>query len=150
MASAADRLADLLRTTVGVELPVRLRAWDGSEAGPLDEPDGPVLVIHSRRAMRRLLWCPGELGLARAYVTGDIDVEGDLADGLRRVWRLAREQRVTGISPRGAMVAALRGVRLGAVGPPPRTPAGRSTSATKWPTQRCESRRGRACSFTAF
>jgi cyclopropane-fatty-acyl-phospholipid synthase len=86
-ASGADRLADLVRTTVGVELPVRIRAWDGSEAGPAD---GPVLVVRSRRTLRRLLWRPGELGLARAYVTGDIDVEGDLTDGLRRAWRLSR------------------------------------------------------------
>ncbi|MEE6137083.1 cyclopropane-fatty-acyl-phospholipid synthase family protein [Mycobacterium sp. 050128] len=120
MASAADRLADLLATTVGVELPVRLRAWDGSEAGP---PEGPVLVVRSRRALRRLLWRPSELGLARAYVTGDIDVEGDLADGLRRAWRQARERPAVSISPRGALVAALRALRLGALGPPPRAPA---------------------------
>ena len=40
----------------GAGLPVRLRAWDGSEAGPAD---GPVVVIRSRRALRRLLWSPG-------------------------------------------------------------------------------------------
>jgi cyclopropane-fatty-acyl-phospholipid synthase len=136
VAPAADRLADLLRTTAGLELPVRLRAWDGSEAGP---SDGPVLVIRSRRALRRLLWRPGELGLARAYVTGDIDVEGDLADGLRRAWRLARErpagERRT-ISTRGRLAAALRAVRLGAVGPPPRTPASEAR-----PSGRLHSRR---------
>ena len=72
-----------------------IRAWDGSEAGPAD---GPVLVIRSRRALRRLLWAPGELGLARAYVTGDIDVEGDLADGFRRAWQLARTRPQTGVA----------------------------------------------------
>jgi cyclopropane-fatty-acyl-phospholipid synthase len=123
VAPAADRLADLLRTAAGLELPVRLRAWDGSEAGPPNDPDGPVLVVRSRRALRRLLWRPGELGLARAYVTGDIDVEGDLADGLRRAWRLARERPAASISTRGRLAAALRAARLGAVGPPPRTPA---------------------------
>ena len=72
---------------------MRLRAWDGSEAGP---KDGPVLVIRTRRALRRLLWAPGELGLARAYVSGDIDVDGDLADGFRRAWQLARSRPTTG------------------------------------------------------
>ncbi len=120
MASAADRLAALLATTVGLELPVRLRAWDGSEAGPLE---GPVLIVRSRRALRRLLRRPGELGLARAFVTGDVDVEGDLADGLRRAWRLARSRPVASISARGRIVAATRAVRLGALGPPPRIPA---------------------------
>ena len=87
--TVADRLAALVARRAGIELPVRIRAWDGSEAGPTD---GPVLVIRSRRALRRLLWAPGELGLARAYVTGDLDVEGDLADGFRRAWQLARSR----------------------------------------------------------
>ena len=77
----ADVIAGLL-AQAGLGLPVRLRAWDGSEAGPAD---GPVLVARSPRALQRLLWRPGELGLARAYVSGDLDVEGDLTDGLRRV-----------------------------------------------------------------
>jgi cyclopropane-fatty-acyl-phospholipid synthase len=111
VAPAADRLAELLRTTVGIEPPVRLRAWDGSEAGPAD---GPVLVVRSRRALRRLLWRPGELGLAPAYVTGDIDVEGDLTDGLRRAWLPARSHPAAATSRRGRMMAALRAVPLGA------------------------------------
>ncbi|WP_374224717.1 hypothetical protein [Streptomyces sp. ISL-99] len=53
-------------------MPVRLRAWDGSEAGPLG---APVVVLHSRFALRRLLWRPDELGIAEAYIAGDIDVE---------------------------------------------------------------------------
>ena len=46
----------------------------------------PVLIARSPRALRRILWRPDELGLARAYISGDLDVDGDLADGLRRVW----------------------------------------------------------------
>ena len=72
----------------GIDLPVRLRAWDGSEAGP---PGGPVAVLRSPRALRRILWRPGELGAARAYVSGDLDVEGDLTEGLRRVLRADRQ-----------------------------------------------------------
>ena len=85
--NAAEVIAALL-AQAGLDLPVRLRAWDGSEAGPLESLDGsrvPVLVARSPRALQRILWRPGELGLARAYVSGDLDVEGDLTDGLRRV-----------------------------------------------------------------
>ncbi|MEO8889645.1 MAG: DUF1365 family protein, partial [Jatrophihabitantaceae bacterium] len=120
--TVADRLAGLIRDTVGIELPVRLRAWDGSEAGPVD---GPVLVIGSRRALRRLLWAPGELGLARAYVTGDIDVDGDLADGFRRAWTLARSRPTSGVrlSLGAKLKAAGTAARLGAIGPAPKAPS---------------------------
>ncbi|MGZ4539102.1 MAG: SAM-dependent methyltransferase, partial [Blastococcus sp.] len=60
--NAAERVAGALRTVLGVEeLPVRLRVWDGSVAGP---PGAPTVVVRSRRALRRLVWAPGELGLA--------------------------------------------------------------------------------------
>ena len=114
--SVAGRLADLFREGVGVDLPVRLRAWDGSEAGPLGTP---VLIIRNRRALRRLLWAPGELGLARAYVTGDIDVDGDLAEGFRSAWRGAPAQAHKPHKLRAVAAAA----KLGAIGPPPKPPA---------------------------
>ena len=80
--SVAGRLA-AWSATCSATLPLRIRAWDGSEAGPAG---APVVVLRSRQALRRLLWDPDELGLARAYVAGEIDVDGDLADGLSRVW----------------------------------------------------------------
>ncbi len=119
--SVAARLQAVVRDTVGIDLPVRLRAWDGSEAGPAE---GPVVVIRSRRALRRLLWAPGELGLARAYVTGDIDVDGDLADGFRRAWQLARSRPAQGV--RLGIAARAKGIaaaaRIGAIGAPPKPP----------------------------
>ncbi|MFD6909171.1 class I SAM-dependent methyltransferase [Streptomyces sp. DSM 116494] len=75
MADAAPRLKGILEQLTGAPLPVRIRAWDGSQAGP---PDTPTLVVRNRRALRHLLWQPGELGLARAWVAGDLAVEGDL------------------------------------------------------------------------
>ena len=71
-AGIAPRLAEALAPFIGGgELPVRLRAWDGSETG---SPDGPLVVLSSVDAVRRLLWHPGELGAAQAYVTGELDV----------------------------------------------------------------------------
>ena len=119
--NVADRLAALVSDVAGIDLPVRIRAWDGSEAGPAD---GPVLIVRSRRALRRLLWAPGEMGLARAYVTGDLDVEGDLTDGLRRAWAIggARSSPAR-LGQRQKVKAAALAARLGAVGPPPKRPA---------------------------
>ncbi|MFI7358706.1 class I SAM-dependent methyltransferase [Streptomyces avidinii] len=98
MTDAAPRLAVVAERLLGAPLPVRVRAWDGSEAGP---PDGPVLVIHDRRAVRRMLWRPGEMGLARAWVAGELTVEGNLFDLLDRVAGLLweREQEPPPIGP---------------------------------------------------
>ncbi|MHA6763762.1 class I SAM-dependent methyltransferase [Streptacidiphilus sp. PAMC 29251] len=82
MDQAAGRLGTLLAEALGGPLPLRLRAWDGSEVGP---KDAPALVVRSRRALHRLLWKPGELGLARAWVAGEITIEGDLYEALRRL-----------------------------------------------------------------
>ncbi|MFC8915110.1 class I SAM-dependent methyltransferase [Streptomyces sp. NPDC047821] len=89
MADAASRLTALAEDLLGVPLPLAIRAWDGSEAGP---PDAPVLVVRHRRALRRLLWKPGELGLARAWVAGELDVEGDLYEALDRLAGLIWER----------------------------------------------------------
>jgi cyclopropane-fatty-acyl-phospholipid synthase len=89
MADAAVRLLALAEGALGTPLPVRIRAWDGTEAGP---PDAPVLVLRHRRALRRLLWRPGELGLARAWVAGEIEVEGDLYEALDRLSGLLWER----------------------------------------------------------
>ncbi|MGW1914002.1 class I SAM-dependent methyltransferase [Streptomyces sp. NPDC002076] len=79
MTDAASRLRSLAEQGLGVPLPVRIRAWDGSQAGP---PDAPALVVRNRRALRRMLFKPGELGLVRAWVAGDLDIEGDLYTAL--------------------------------------------------------------------
>jgi len=118
----AQRLEIALRPFVGGELPVRLRAWDGSEAGPVD---APLVELRSRDAVRRLLWHPGELGAAQAYVTGDIEVHGDLDAALTHVWAVAAERGLTGVRPSpGAFARALRtALGVGAVGRPPALPA---------------------------
>ena len=89
---------------VGGELPVRLRAWDGSETGPVD---APRVVVNSPDALKRLIWRPGELGAAQAYVSGEIDVDHDLDDALTHVWAVAEERGLSGIKASPAAVAAL-------------------------------------------
>ena len=55
-------------------LPVRLSAYDGSVAGDQDSPYGLRLV--NQRGLAYILTAPGDLGLARAYVSGDLELEG--------------------------------------------------------------------------
>jgi cyclopropane-fatty-acyl-phospholipid synthase len=120
-AGAAGAIADVLAPLFGGTLPIRLRAWDGSEAGPRD---APAVLVNDSAALRRIVFRPGELGLAQAYVTKEIDVEGDLLDGFRRVWQAVRDQ---GAAPRLSPVTVVAGLRaakhLGALGVPPVAPA---------------------------
>ncbi|WP_209648633.1 class I SAM-dependent methyltransferase [Kibdelosporangium banguiense] len=112
----APELAGLMERLLGAKLPVGVRAWDGSRAG---NPDGPCVVLNSRRALRHVLWEPGELGLARAYVTGDLDVDGDLAEGLSRFWRLGRKVRP---KPGDWLDIVRLAAKLGVIGLRPRPP----------------------------
>ncbi|GAQ62049.1 class I SAM-dependent methyltransferase [Streptomyces scabiei] len=118
MQDAASRLKNLFEQLSGEPLPVRLRAWDGSTAGP---PEAPALVVRNRRALRRLLWKPGELGLARAWVAGDLGVEGDLYAVLdlvaAHVWERDEDARSTGRALRDPEARAAVRDLLKLVGP---------------------------------
>jgi len=121
--SVADRLAGALAVVLGIDqLPVRLRAWDDTTAGPEDAPE---VVVRSPQAVRRLLWAPGELGLARAYVAGELDAVGDdlyaAFSALSSAGRLA--PGVSGGPSAAERLALVRtGLALGVVGRPPAPP----------------------------
>ena len=116
----ARQLAEALRTVVDGDLPVRLRAWDGSEAGAAD---APVVLLNSPDAVRRLLWHPGELGAAQAYVTGELDVEGDLGEALTHAFNVARERGLGGRPSLSALASAVRtAAGLKVLGRPPAPP----------------------------
>ncbi|MDV6240604.1 class I SAM-dependent methyltransferase [Rhodococcus opacus] len=120
--TVAAELDKALRPLVRGELPVHLTAWDGSTAGPVS---APRVVLRSPEALRRLLWNPGELGAAQAYVTGEIDIEGDLGEALAHVWAVARERGLNGVRPSPTTVAKVLRVaaKLGVVGGPLPAPA---------------------------
>ncbi len=76
-------LAQVFERVAGPGAPVEFRAYDGSCAG---EPGSAIkVVVRSPVAVSYLAQAPGELGLARAYVAGHIDVEGDMYTALVRM-----------------------------------------------------------------
>ncbi|MFE9255320.1 class I SAM-dependent methyltransferase [Streptomyces sp. NPDC006879] len=119
MRPVADRLIELLGLFFTGPAPVRVRAWDGTEAGP---QDAPLVVLRSPDALRRLLWQPGELGLAEAYICGDLNVSGDLAEGLGRAWQAVRDQGTARPHPATWARAGALALGLGAAGMPPPVP----------------------------
>jgi cyclopropane-fatty-acyl-phospholipid synthase len=115
-------VADVLRAVTSGDLAVRLTAYDGSVAGPADAP--ATLHIATERGLSYVLTSPGELGMARAYVAGDLELTGaDVHPGdpyeALRLLRASLRPRLP--SPRTALGLA-RGVGLDRLRPPPPPP----------------------------
>ena len=120
----ADELRATVRALLGTDPPVAVRFWDDSQIGA-DDPDA-VVIVRSPTALRRILWAPNELGVARAYIAGDIDLEGDIFSVLAARRRLPRHHGGEptlrfGLSEAVALARAAG--RLKVLGPPPPSPA---------------------------
>ena len=92
---------------------VAVKVFDGSRAGPRDAPI--TLEVRSPRAFSFLATSPNQLGLARAYVSGDIDVKGDLYTALSA---LGNGELHLPLSEQFQLLRELGGVRL--LKPPPK------------------------------
>ena len=114
------KLSDFFERLVDEDVNVGFRAYDGSVAGPAGAET--VVEVRSPLALRYLLTSPGELGLARAYVTGALEIHGDLHAALTGL--LAHRR----IDVRAARRAA-RGARPGALGTAPAADSGGGSSA---------------------
>jgi cyclopropane-fatty-acyl-phospholipid synthase len=56
-----------------LDVPVRILAYDGSTSGPEDA--AVTVTINSSKALSHMVSAPGELGMARAYISGEIDID---------------------------------------------------------------------------
>ena len=118
-------VGDVIVRLLGSDLPVRLEAYDGSALGPVEAP--AKIVIRSEHALRRIvqgavgdisrLAAPGELGFARAYVAGDLDIEGDIFAALALRERLPEVK--VGVGQLGEMARGLGMAGLKPLPPPP-------------------------------
>lgn len=67
-------IAGCINALFDEDLPIRLSAYDGSVAGATESEYG--LELRTPRGLAYLLTAPGDLGLARAYVSGDLELHG--------------------------------------------------------------------------
>jgi cyclopropane-fatty-acyl-phospholipid synthase len=105
--AAADVLAPLaarIDAKISGGRPIGLRFWDGSELP--GSPGAPVIVVNSPTAIARVIHERSELGFGRAFVAGELDVDGDLGE------TLVLSQCFRGIEiDRKDLIAALRAAR---------------------------------------
>jgi cyclopropane-fatty-acyl-phospholipid synthase len=116
--AAADVLAPLFRGLLGDPLPLRFELWDGSSMGPVDSP--ALVRVRRPDALRRILFAPNELGIARAFVVDDLEIEGDLDAALNCLW--TAHPTSFRLGPAAWVRAAAAAVRLGVIGRPPPPP----------------------------
>ncbi|OMC07863.1 cyclopropane-fatty-acyl-phospholipid synthase [Mycolicibacter heraklionensis] len=114
-------LAQVLETlATDGHLPLRFTAYDGSSAGPEDAPLG--LDLLTPRGTTYLATAPGDLGMARAYIAGDLGLRGvHPGDPYRLLKALADELHFKRPSPR-VMANIVRSIgieHLVPIAPPP-------------------------------
>jgi hypothetical protein len=110
-------LAPALSRLLPPDCAVAVSAYDGSRSGPPDA--AATVVVRSPQAVRRIVTAPGQLGLARAFVTGELDVEGDLYEVLRLQDRIGSVGRRPETWRARAAAARAVGVLARPLPPPP-------------------------------
>ena len=111
---------ELLRRELAQALPERpftLHFWDGSKLAPTTS-GGPVFTVRSPTAVAHLLRAPGQLGLGRAYVAGELQ-----ADDLDRVIGLLNTFQAPAIDAKTRLRLTLAALRACGLTAPPRVPA---------------------------
>ncbi|MBK5232704.1 MAG: class I SAM-dependent methyltransferase [Thermoleophilia bacterium] len=119
----ADRFVPLVSKLEGRlsgPLPAAVRFWDGSEFGPGER--GPVedtIVVRNKRGLTYVVMRPDQVGIARGWVSGDIELEGDL----ERVMMAGSKLYGFDFTPLEKLEAARLALAVGAVKiPPPKPP----------------------------
>lgn len=105
---------------LGSPLPAAIRFWDGSEIGPGEEGSCPdVIVLRNKRAMTYVATRPDQLGVARAFVAGDLVLEGSI----ERVMAAGASLYGFDFTIQDKLEAVKLAARLGAIKiPPPKPP----------------------------
>jgi cyclopropane-fatty-acyl-phospholipid synthase len=100
---------------------VRIEFWDGSSLGSEGDDAVGTLTVHSPDALRRIVWAPGELGISRAFVAGDLSIDGDIFEVLVAL-RDASPTNLRGIDGHSLAATVRAAARIGALGAPLRPP----------------------------
>jgi cyclopropane-fatty-acyl-phospholipid synthase len=114
--TVARAVQPLVTRLLGPEPPIRIELWDGSKLGRLDAAG--ALVLRSPRALRHILWAPNQLGVGRAHVAGELDVEGDALEILAALRDATPDEPGLRVLPTAVRAAR----RAGALGLPPTPP----------------------------
>jgi cyclopropane-fatty-acyl-phospholipid synthase len=111
----ATSVRPVVEALLGASAPVRVEFWDGSSLGGGDAPVATIR-LRSPDALRRILWMPNELGLGRAYVAGELELDGDAIEAILALRDHGNLDAGSALRSMPAVVSAAR--RVGALGRP--------------------------------
>lgn len=110
-------IADALGRLMKEGLPFRFEAFDGSSAGPVDAPF--TMRLLNERGLSYLMTAPGDLGFARAYVAGDLELEGVHPGDPYDAMVLIMSQLRFKVPSAAEMLQIVRSLGFGNLKPPP-------------------------------
>lgn len=113
-------IGEAITTLMPDGVPFRFTAYDGSSAGPADSP----IHVHleNKRGLSYLLTAPGDLGVARAYVSGDITMTGiHPGDPYPILMQMQHEAGIR-VPPAAEALKLVRGLGWSYLKPPPPPP----------------------------
>jgi cyclopropane-fatty-acyl-phospholipid synthase len=100
------------------ERPFAIEFWDGTRVEATAGGGGPTFYVRSPRAAAHVLRAPGQLGLGRAYVSGELEV-----DDMDAVIALLDSWKPPPLEPGDRARLLLGAVRAAGLTPPPKPPA---------------------------
>ena len=109
------KLAEAFAMVIPAERGVGFRAYDGSSVGV--EGADVVMELRTPRGLQYIAGSPNQLGLARAYVSGDLEIHGDAYEALRRLYPLPLDH--VSWSDRARLAREFAGAALARPEPPP-------------------------------
>ncbi|MFL5894165.1 MAG: class I SAM-dependent methyltransferase [Thermoleophilaceae bacterium] len=98
--------------------PFKVEFWDGTSLPATNGGGGPTFRLRSKRALGHVLRAPGQLGVGRAYVTGDIEV-----DDLSAAMRVVDSWKPPSLSAREKAALLVAAVKAAGITRPPKAPA---------------------------
>lgn len=113
-------LAEILEMLAGSRLPLRFTAYDGSSSGPRDAPFG--IELKTARGTTYLATASGDLGLARAYIAGDLEIHGVHPGDPYEILKALADELVFRMPPPRDMARIVRSIgveHLRPIAPPP-------------------------------
>lgn len=115
-------IAEAVQRLMRDGMPFRLEAYDGSSAGPPADEAPFTIHLLTERGLAYLMTAPGDLGFARAFVAGDLEIDGIPAANPYEMMTLVQSRLRLRVPSPAELLQIVRSLGLAHLRPPPPPP----------------------------